>query len=91
MATALPQFPAFDITEPAISIRWEKWQSHFKQLLVISKVTESTDKRAWLLNFVGESVNDIFDTIPDNGMDSELDKAGDKLINYFKPHVNKEY
>jgi len=37
-----------------------------------SKITEPTDKRAWLLLFVGESVNDIFDTIPDNGTDSEF-------------------
>jgi len=27
----------------------------------------TTGKQAWLLHFVGESVNDIFDRIPDNG------------------------
>ncbi|KAI0210788.1 hypothetical protein LSAT2_004428 [Lamellibrachia satsuma] len=91
MATALPQFPAFDISGPTIGLRWEKWLSRFKRLLIISKITEPTDKRAWLLHFVGESVNDIFDTIPDNGTDAEFDKAVDKLNDYFKPHVNREY
>jgi len=55
-------------------------------MLVISNTTEPTNKshkRACLLNRVGESVNDISDTIPDNGTDAECDKAADK--------VNREY
>ena len=43
-----------------------------------------TNRQASLaVTFVGESVNDIFDTIPDNGTDAEFDKAVDKLNDYF--------
>jgi len=53
--------------------------------MIITKITEPTDNRAWLLHFVGESFGGIFDTIPDNGTDAEVDKSVDKFNDYFHP------
>ena len=44
-----------------------------------------------MLQFVGESVSDIFDMVPDNGTDTEFNKAVDKLNDYFMPQVKREY
>ena len=40
---------------------------------------------------VGERVNDIFDTIPENGANDDYAIALRKLSEYFKPQVNTEY
>ena len=85
MAIALPQFAAFDTSGPAVGQRWGKWLMRFERLLVISKITESADKRAWLLHFVGERVNDIFDTISENGANNDYVTTVRKLNEYFKP------
>uniref|UniRef100_H2ZZ81 Gypsy retrotransposon integrase-like protein 1 n=1 Tax=Latimeria chalumnae TaxID=7897 RepID=H2ZZ81_LATCH len=52
------------------------------------------DKRALLLHYAGESVNYIFDTLPDTAPgenDNALDKAIDALTAYFTPRQNIEY
>ena len=79
MAMILPQFAAFDLPGPALSQRWGKWLTRFERLLVISKITEPADKRAWLFHFVGERVNDIVHTIPENGADNDYATAVRKL------------
>ena len=91
MAVNLPQYPPFDIAGPAVGQRWGKWLLRFERLLIIAKVTDPTDKRAWLLHYAGEKVNDIFDTLPDTGNDADFDKAKEKLNSYFKPKVNVDF
>ena len=91
MAGNLPQYPPFDIAGPAVGQRWGKWLLRFERLLIIAKVTDPTDKRAWLLHYAGEKVNDIFGTLPDTGNDADFDKAKEKLNSYFKPKVNVDF
>ena len=91
MATGLPHYPPFDTAGAAVSQRWTKWLDRFERLLIIAKVTEPGEKRAWLLHYAGEKVNDIFDTIPATGNEDDYETAKVRLNNYFKPKVNAEY
>ena len=83
MAQGLPVFPSFNVEEPAVDTRWKKSCARLENLLVGLDIKDNKRKRALLLHFFGEQVNDIFDTLPDTGNDYV--RALDKLINYFAP------
>ena len=67
-----------------------KMAEEIRRLLVISRIKKSTDKSAWLLHFVGERVDDIFDTILENVANDDYATAVRKLREYLKPQVNTE-
>ena len=93
MATALPSFPSFD---PSYDVgapgpRWEKYVSRFRNLLVAVNITAADRQRALLLHYIGESVNDIFDTLTVPAAlegETALDTAINALTNYFEPKRN---
>ncbi len=64
MATAaeLPYFPRFDIDtdQGSLALKWKKWLLRFKTFLPAAGVTNKTRKRAMLLYYAGEQVQDIF-------------------------------
>ena len=95
MATALPAFPEFDVSETSTqATRWKKWLSRFWNLMVAVNVTNKLRQRALLLHYAGEATNEIFDTLPDTvageGGDP-FEKAVQALTNYFTPKQNREY
>ena len=49
---------------------------------------DASRKRVLLLHYVGERVNDIFDTLPDLGEDNNFKAACDALTAYFTPKKN---
>ena len=51
---------------------------------------DASRERALLLHYiyVGERVNDIFDTLPDRGEDNNFKAACDALTAYFTPEKN---
>ena len=89
MATALPAFPEFDVSETSTqATRWKKWLSRFRNLLVAMNVTNKPRQRALLLHYAGEATNEIFDTLPNTTAgegDDPLEKAVQALTNYFTP------
>ena len=95
MATALPAFPEFDVSETSTqATRWKKWLSRFRNLLVAMNVTNKPRQRALLLHYAGEATNEIFDTLPNTTAgegDDPLEKAVQALTNYFTPKQNREY
>lgn len=95
MATAaeLPYFPRFDIDtdQGSLALKWKKWLLRFETFLTAAGVTNKTRKRAMLLYYAGEQVQDIFETIPENGASDDYDKAVEVLTEYFNPSVNVEY
>ena len=95
MATALPTFPEFDVSETSTqATRWKKWLSRFRNLLVAMNVTNKPRQRALLLHYAGEATNEIFDTLPNTTVgegDDPLEKAVQALTNYFTPKQNREY
>ncbi len=44
-----------------------------------------------LLYYAGEEMQDMFETIPENGASGDYDKAVEVLTEYFKPSINVEY
>ena len=48
-------------------------------------------KRALLLHYSGEEVNDLFDTLPDTGEDNDYKEACEALTRYFTPKKNVSF
>jgi hypothetical protein len=95
MAVALPHFAEFDVhSDGAVGIRWKKWVTRFKNLLLALDVDDTKRQRALLLHYAGESVNEIFETFPNTeaGEDENpFEKAATALTNYFTPKKNREW
>lgn len=95
MATALPAFSEFDVSETSTqATRWKKWLSRFRNLLVAMNVTNKPRQRALLLHYAGAATNEIFDTLPNTTVgedDDPLEKAVQALTTYFTPKQNREY
>ena len=95
MAVALPHFDEFDVhSDGAVDTRWKKWLTRFRNLLLALAVDDAKRQRALLLHYAGESVNEIFETLPNTnaGEDENLfEKGVAALTNYFTPKKNREY
>ncbi|XP_069129130.1 uncharacterized protein [Argopecten irradians] len=98
MATSLPQFPSFIVHgEGSTSVRWKKWKERLDILLVAMDVIENKErKKALLLHYAGEEVQDVFSTLPllgpPEGEDLDVYKqATEALQAYFTPKKNREY
>ena len=90
MASILPNFDPFDIhADGAVAQRWRKWIKRLQNLFVAANIKDKKRQRALLLNYAGEEVCEIFETIPDSGDD--FDKAKEKLDEYFDLKKNIEY
>ena len=95
MALALPNFAVFDVhSDGAVDTRWKKWLARFRNFLLALAVDNAKRQRAFLLHYVGESVNEIFETLPDTDAgedENPFEKAVTALTNYFTPKKNREY
>ena len=80
--SALPSFPPFSVHENAPDVRWKKWKSRLDNLLLAMGVKDDKERRrALLLHFAGEEVNEIFEILSNTGND--CDTAVTKLTEYF--------
>ena len=88
MAQALPHFPWFDLDSDLTSIgsRWEQYIRRFENLLVAVDVTDDARKKALLLHYAGEKVQDVFETFHnhDKSTFTETKKA---LAEHFQPNA----
>ncbi|XP_046857812.1 uncharacterized protein LOC124451232 [Xenia sp. Carnegie-2017] len=72
----------------------EKYVSRLENLLLAMNITNAARKKAMLLHYVGEEVNEIFETLEIDEPDREEDvfkKAEKALRNYFTPQKNIEF
>ncbi len=98
MAISLPEFPTFDANRDPTSIaqRWNKWVDRYENLLVAIDITKPERKKALLLHYAGEGVQEIYETLPTPSQDSE-DPADaytiikQQLNNHFCPKKNVEF
>lgn len=69
--------------------RWTKWKRRFENFLM--NVTES--KRKWVLplHYIGETVYEILDILPDTGEENDYDVAMEKLFTHFTPKMNTDF
>ena len=90
---AMPSLPSLDAYgEPtSLSVRWQKWLKQFKSAMTAFDITSDTRLRASLLHFGGDDIQDIFETLPDTGDDTDYSKAVEALSKYFTPKKNIYY
>ena len=90
--TTLPVFPEFDLRDQInLATRWEKYMKRFNNSMAAMDVKEESRKRALLLHYSGEEVNDLFDTLPDTGEDNDYKEACEALTRYFTPKRNVSF
>ena len=68
MATAIPDFPSFDVDTDLTGLaqQWKKWLARYENLIIALDITDPRCKQVLLLHYAGHGVHDIFDTLPDN-------------------------
>ena len=89
---SLPNFPPFDVhVDGNVGPRWKKWLTRFERLLIATNITETKQQRALLLHYAGPAVDEIFDTLPDTGVDKDYKTAVDVLNAYFIPQGNSAF
>ena len=81
MAQGLPVFPNFSVREHAVDTLWKKWCARLENYFVGLDMKGDKRKRALILHFTGEEVNEIFDTLPN--ISDDYATALDKLDGYF--------
>ncbi|KAK7091579.1 hypothetical protein V1264_009243 [Littorina saxatilis] len=62
--SALPTYPSFDCSSDGVSIRWSKWIARLENLFVAFNVANDRRKKALLLTYAGNDLNDIVDSFP---------------------------
>ena len=92
-AAAMPTLPSFDAHgEPSTTaLRWERWLQRFEGAMVGFGITNNTRKRALLLFYAGEEVENIFNTLENTGNANDYDTAKTKLTEHFTPKKNPDY
>lgn len=93
MTGLLQAFPPLDHEGDPFTVgrRWKQWIERFAVFLVAMNVKDEARKRAMLLYYVGETVHEIFKTLPDKGDDTDYERAVNCLDKYFKPTTNSEF
>ena len=85
---SLPTFPQFDVEEfSTVAIRWTKYKKRFENLCVALNVSNDKQKLAMLMNYVGERVNDIYESLLTNEEET-YNNAVSILDKHFKPQSN---
>ncbi len=64
MAHALPTYPAFDCNGDSVGVRWKKWITRLESNLFVGYAIEDpVRRRALMLSYGGEELNDIYDSL----------------------------
>ena len=92
---ALPHYPPLDCKSEGKSIRWAKWVARLQNVFVGYNIEDDKRKKALLLTFGGEELNDIVDSLPENATAAEDGERFNKLVtaitNHFNPSTNVEF
>ena len=92
LAISRPNFPQFEVHfDGNAGSRWKKWLGRFGRLTIGITISDEKQKRALLLHNGGPEVDEIFDTLQDDGEDKDYEKAVEKLTTHFSPRVNVMY
>ena len=96
MATSLPSYPAFYCQTDVKAVRGNKWTSRLDNLFVGYGIANATRKKALLLTYGGDDLNDLVETIPEAKLElGEDDDCYTKLVGVikelFNPTENTEF
>ena len=91
----IPTFPSFDLDDhTTTATRWEKYKKRFLNLCVALNVQDDKQKLALLLNYVGEELYDIYDSllVPTTDGSHETYEHAIKLLDgHLNPKSNVTY
>ena len=90
-ASSLPPVPPFtEVSDPTTAhTAWKRWVTRFEQYLAAADIKEEKRKIALLIYLAGETVADIFATLPDTG--DNYSPAITKLNEHFETQKNLLY
>ena len=74
-----------------IATRWTKFKKRFENLCIALTITDDKQKLALLLNYVGEEVFDIYDSLFVPDTNETYDNAIDLFDAHFNPQTNNSY
>ena len=88
----LPVFPTFSTDEySTISTRWRKYKKRFENLCIALSVTDTKQKMALLLNYIGEEVYDIYESLCTTDTKETYEKTIEILDTHFCLKTNVSY
>ena len=95
MATSnlmLPAFPPFSLDEySTISTRWRKYGKRFENLVLALNVQDGAQKKALLLNYLGEEAYDVYENLFTGRPNETYDAVIALLDGHFSPQNNITY
>ena len=99
MTQSLPTYPSFDCASEGKGIRWTKWVARLTNNVFVGyNITDEAQKKALILTYGGEDLNDIFDTLSadkitpvPNTDETVFTKTVTALSDYFNPRQNVEF
>lgn len=95
----LPQYPTFDCQSEGVTIRWSKWINRLKNLFTAYNITNVEQKKALLLTYGGEKLNDQIEslslsqsstTAAETEGEDPFSQIVKQLTSYFNPKMNVE-
>ena len=91
--SAQPSYPAFDVDEDGVGIRWTKWVQRLERNVFTGHgIRNNGQKKALLLCLAGDAVNDIYDALPvSQEPAATFERTVEALTDHFNPRQNREY
>ena len=91
----LPHYPPFYWKVEGKSIWWARWVARLKNVFVGYNIESNKRKKALLLTFEGEELNDIMDSLPESlttvgGGENVFDTLVTAITEDFNPSTNVE-
>ena len=88
----LPSFPVFTLDDyTTISARWKKCKRRFENLVVALNVTDDRQKKALLLNYIGEEAYEVYEHLKSGAEDETYAAVITLLHEHFAPKSNISY
>ena len=89
---ALPHYPEFNHESKNKAAKWTKYVNRLRNYFTAYNIEDDERKKAILLTFVGEEVNDIIDELPSEQTTPEKNETRfDKLVLAVQNYFNTEY
>ena len=88
----LPSFPPFSLDEyTTMSTRWKKYKKRFDNLILALNVKDGVQKKALLLNYIGDEAYDVYDNLSTGAAEETYEQVLELLDNHFAPKSNISY
>ncbi|KAG1704002.1 hypothetical protein GQR58_004074 [Nymphon striatum] len=93
----LPFYSEFDCKSAGVLVRWNKWRARLENNVFVGyNITDDCQKKALLLSYAGNDLNDIVDSLPSADLlpgegETHFNKLTNAITNHFNPQINTEF